>query len=97
MKTTTQHINTAKSGSKLILSKYGTYLKEKLMAVYNNHFPFDELSPLDHYLNDEGVFAEKDRKGNPRVKIQIKLNPLRIEVQELSSHRKQVIWQMIGV
>lgn len=96
MESTAQNINTPKSSRKLIISRYGTYLKEKLMAVYNNHFPFDELSPLDHYLNEEGVPAEKDRQGNPRVKIQIKVSPLRIEVQELSSHRKQVIWQMIG-
>ena len=81
----------------MILAKYGDYLNEKLNSVYKNHFPFDELSPLDHYLKEEGVLAEKDRQGNPRIKIQIKLNPLRIEVQELSSLRKQVIWQMIGV
>ncbi|WP_436517332.1 hypothetical protein [Ekhidna sp. To15] len=96
METTTQNINTPKISRKLVLSTYGNYLKEKLMAVYNNHFPFDELSPLDHYLNEEGVPAEKDRLGNARVVIQIKMNPLRIEVQELSSHRKQIIWQMIG-
>ncbi len=96
METTTQKIYTPKSSRKLVLAKYGKYLKEKLLAVYNNHFPFDELSPLDHYLNEEGVPAEKDNQGNARVVIQIKMNPLRIEVQELSSHRKQVIWQMIG-
>lgn len=96
MKTNTQNINTPKKNRKLILSTYGNYLKEKLVSVYNNHFPFEELSPLDHYLNEEGVSVEKDLQGNPRVKIKIKMSPLRIEVQELSSHRKQVIWQMIG-
>ncbi len=96
MKTGTQNIKAPKVNRKLILSTYGNYLKEKLVSVYNNHFPFEELSPLDHYLNEEGVSAEKDRQGNPRVNIKIKMSPLRIEVQELSSHRKQVIWQMIG-
>ena len=86
--------NTNKS---ILTSKYGTYLKEKLSAVYKNYFPFEELSPLDHYLKEDGVYAEQDHMGNPRIRVQIKLNPLRIEVQELASHNRRVVWQMIGV
>ncbi|MEO9481936.1 MAG: hypothetical protein ABJG47_00730 [Ekhidna sp.] len=84
------------SGHKFILSKYGNYLRERLSSVYKNHFPFEELSPLDNYLNDEGVYAEQDRSGNPRISVHIKMNPLRIEVRELANQRKQVVWQMIG-
>ncbi|MEP1032668.1 hypothetical protein [Ekhidna sp.] len=96
MKAKRQKTDTSRSGRKLVLSKYRTYLKEKLSSVYKNYFPFEELSPLDHYLNEEGVYAEQDHLGNPRIIVQIKMNPLRIEVQELASHTRRVVWQMIG-
>ncbi|MEO9871491.1 hypothetical protein [Ekhidna sp.] len=98
MKTNTiNKINKSTSGQFSLKSKYGTYLKERLTSVYKNYFPFEELSPLDHYLKEEGVYAEQDRFGNPRVKVQIKMNPLRIEVQEMANQKRRVVWQMVGV
>lgn len=96
MKAKASIINQTKSTRKKLISKYRSYIKEKLSSVYKNHFPFEKLRPLDQYLNDEGVFVEQDRFGNPRLRVQVKMNPMRIEVQELANHRKRVVWQMIG-
>lgn len=73
------------------------YLKEKLTSVYKNYFPFEKAKPIDQYFESNGVHAEQDALGNPRVSVKVELSPLRIEVTELENQNRRVVWQMIGL
>ena len=75
---------------------YIAYIKERLSNVYNNYFPYEEVTNLERYFNGSGVVAEKDEEGNPRVSIRIRTNPLRIEIEDLTTNIKRVAWQLNG-
>ncbi len=90
-----QTANTSQSVLGLRAS-YVTYIKEKLSNVYNNYFPYEEVTHLENYFDGNGVIAEKDQEGNPRVMIRIRTNPLRIEINELATNSKRVAWQLNG-
>lgn len=73
--------------------KFGSFLKEKLFDVYDDYFEDSELEPLDRYLHIDGVLVEGDEFGELIVSIQIKSQPLRIEVMNKENEFQQIVWQ----
>lgn len=74
----------------------GGYLQLKLEATYKNFFPFDDPVSLDRYFSSEGVPVEENQLGEPRYKVSIKSNPLRIVLKDNQEEAERIAWEMIG-
>ncbi|MFK7954163.1 MAG: hypothetical protein AB8B73_15040 [Ekhidna sp.] len=77
----------------ILNQKYGAFLQEKLFEVYDDYFEDSELEPIQHYLYQEGVSVEGDEFGELAVSIQIKSQPLRIEVVDEQRAFQKIVWQ----
>lgn len=78
---------------RVLNEKYGSYLKEQLYKIYDDYFEDSDLEPIQNYLDNEGVYVEGDEFGQSTVSIQIKSQPLRIEVIHTDKNIQHIIWQ----
>ena len=70
------------------------FLFSRLLNLYKNYFPFDEPDQLDRYFTPEGVSVERDKNGNPRLRVIIESHPLRIVLKDLSNRSQKIAWQL---
>lgn len=77
----------------ILNQKYGGFLQQILLEVYDDYFEDSELEPIQHYLQKEGVSVEGDEFGEQIVSIQIKSQPLRVEVINKENELQHIAWQ----